>query len=180
MSSNFVLEIGGFFLFVAGLLYLTLSGRLMNMFRDRAPKPLFAIALVIGLAIYHWVPMLMLYDPVSQPEAAAPPERPSANFPDDTESAPTPAPKPEVARHSKKVLPPPPEAPKPAEPDHWKIVNVEGAPPPATVVVPPAANRAPTPRLAVLPTDSDPYESKAKRGIKAVGRFLHIQKKTQP
>lgn len=171
MSSNFVVEIGAFFLLVAGLLYLTLSGRLMNMFRDRAPKPLFAIAFVIGLAIYHWGPMF--HDTASPPEAAVPPES-HADFPD-----PPPEPKPAAAaRHSRRVLPPPPEAPKPPEAEHWKIVNVEEAPP-APVVVPPAADRAPAPRV-VLPTDSDPYQSKAKRGLKAVGRFLHLQKKTEP
>lgn len=158
--SNFAFEVGGVFLFVAGLMYLTLSGRLGNLFRDRAPKPLFLIALTIGFAVYHWAPMFRF----SMPELAAPERR-------------TPIPGP----------PPPPEPPRPtkhaskpmvkaeAVPENARIVIVEEVP--ATQVFVPQASE---PAISVpLSPASDPYESKAKRGIKAVGRFLHLQKRAQ-
>jgi hypothetical protein len=158
--SNFAFEVGGVFLFVAGLMYLTLSGRLGNLFRDRAPKPPFLIALTIGFAVYHWAPMFRF----SAPELAAPERR-------------TPIPGP----------PPPPEPPRPtkhaskpmvkaaAAPENARIVIMEVVP--ATQVFVPQASE-PAISIPASPA-SDPYESKAKRSIKAVGRFLHLQKKAQ-
>jgi hypothetical protein len=164
--SNIALDVGGIFLVMAGLMYLSLSGRIGDMFRDRAPKPLFAIALVLGFAVYHWGPML--YGRLSLPELAAP--DPRVAIPE-----PTPAAKPDAPKHPVRALPrasAPPTATAP-EPEHWQAVIVQEAPP-AQVLAPPAPN------AALSPSGPDPYESKAKRGLNAVGRFLHIQKKPQP
>lgn len=158
--STFAFEVGGVFLFVAGLMYLTLSGRLGNMFRDRAPKPLFLIALAIAFAAYHWAPMFRF----SAPELAAPERRTSIPGP--------PAP-PEPPRATKPASKP---AVKAAVPQDGRMVIVEEVP--ATQVFVPHASE-PATSVPSSPA-SDPYESKAKRGVKAVGRFLHLQKKAQP
>jgi hypothetical protein len=162
--SNIALDVGGVFLLMAGLMYLSLSGRLGNMFRDRAPKPLFAIALVLGFAIYHWGPML--YGRFSLPELPAPQPRAATPVP--------PAADPEAAKQPARALPPAPLR----APERWQTVIVQEVPP-VQVFVPPATEPTPAP-TALAPAGPDPYESKAKRGVKAVSRFLHLQKKTEP
>lgn len=175
-----ILEIVGVFLFVGGFMYLILSGRLVDMFRNREPKPILLILLITGFAFYHWGTLLMAPDTDSgtsaqpEPRAAAVPE-------------PEP-PRPVTARHRAKA-PTPAPASKPAraaEPEHWETIIVkEGTP--EQVVVPQAADPAPAtasaPAVSAEPPadgpSSDPYESKAKRGIKALGRFLHLRKKDQ-
>lgn len=161
-------DVGLLFLLVGGLLYLTLSGRLFNMFRDRAPKPLLAIAAVVGLAIYRWSSMGP--DSVSRPEAVAPESASEVPPPPVAPSAPKPA----AVKRRPKAENGPAAAPL-AQPDtaHWKTVVVEEVP--ATqVVVPPAAEPV---KAAAAPTAGpDPYESKAKRAAKAVGRFFRYRK----
>jgi hypothetical protein len=158
---NFTLELIGIFLFVAGLMYLSLTGRLGDMFRDRAVGQLLLVTLVTGLAIYHWGGML--WERANLPDEA--PE-PHASIPS---SPPPPA---EPRRATKRPSRPAPgvEEPIPPPPSE-ETAEVQEAPP-TEVLAPPA----------VVPTSSgpDPYESKAKRGIRAVGRFLHLQKKTNP
>jgi hypothetical protein len=162
--SNFAFEVGGVFLFVAGLMYLTLSGRLGNLFRDRAPKPLFLIALVVGLAVYHWGPMF--WDRASRPEVPAPERRAAIPAPP-LPIKPEPVKIPPSARARVKPVPPKAAA------EHGQAVIVQEVP--ATeVFVPPADS----PRSADRP-ESDPYESKTKHALKAVGRFLHLRK-TEP
>ncbi len=159
MLVNVSLEVVSIFLFVGGYMYLILSGQLRNMFRDRAPKPLLLIALVTGFAFYHWGAILT---------APAPPEQEAA---------------PESRAASREPKPPapvaikrPPKAATPAPataPEHWQTIVVEEGRP-EQVVVPQAAD--PAPLAPPEPSGPDPYESKAKRGIRAVGRFLHLRK----
>jgi len=170
---GFGLEIIGIFLFVGGFGYLILSGRLVNMFRDREPRPLLLIAVITGLAFYHWGTMLT--EPGSQPESA-PPE-PRAVVPEPLPSQPAP-----VKRFPRAPTPVPLSDPvrvpeHEVEREHWKTVIVEEGTPPE-IWVPQAVDPAPklTPPSRSGP---DPYESKAKRGIRAVGRFLHLRK-TEP
>jgi hypothetical protein len=160
---NFALELSGIFLFVAGLMYLSLTGRLGDMFRDRAVGQLLLVTLVTGLAIYHWGGMLWeranLPDEAPEPSASIPSPAPPPPEPHRATRPPSrPAPKVEELTPA-----PPSEAPQ--------TVEVQEAPP-TEVLAPPV----------VVPTSSgpDPYESKAKRGIRAVGRFLHLGKKTNP
>ena len=155
------LDIIGAFLFVGGFLYLILSGRLRNMFRDRAPKPLLLIALITGLAFYHWE--TILFEPGSQPESAPP--KPRAAVPETLPAPPVP-----VKRLAR--APTPARAPEhQPQHEHWKtLVIEEGTPVP--VFVPQATDPVPRP-------GPDPYEPKAKRGVKAVGRFLHLRKTEQ-
>ena len=161
---SFALEIVGFFLFVGGFMYLVLSGRLANMFRDRAPKPLMLLALVAGIAFYHWGTFLSMPD---TPATAPPPHRAEISEP---QPAPPVATKRPARPAPPKAVPEPSSAP---EPEHWQTIIVkEGTP--EQVFVPQAKDPSPDP----LPARSapDPYESKSKRGIKAVGRFLHLRK----
>jgi hypothetical protein len=158
---NFTLEAGGIFLFVAGMMYLSLTGRLGDMFRDRAVGQLLLVTLVTGLAIYHWGGMLLAR--ANMPEEA--PE-PPASIP--APALPSPAP-------HRATRPPSRNAPTVEEPTPAPLAED-----PPTVIVqeaPPTVLLAPP---AVVPPSSgpDPYESKAKRGIRAVGRFLHLAKKT--
>jgi hypothetical protein len=167
---NFALEIAGVFLFVAGLGYLLLSGRIANMFRDRAPKPLLFITLITGCAVHHWVAILS--DPMPAAEPLSPP--PSAEVP-----APPP-PSPAIVRHPVRAAKPGP-APQPLEPaetEHWETIIVQEGKP-EQIVVPQATDPAPASPQASPRSSPDPYESKAKRGIKAVGRFLHLRKTPQ-
>lgn len=165
---NFAFEIVGLFLFVGGMGYLLLSGRIANMFRDRAPKPLLLIALITACAVHHWVSIL------SQPAAEPPSAPPSAAVPT------PPAPAPVIVRHPTKSAKPA-RAPQPtaaAATEHWETIIVEeGAP--QQVFVPQATDPVPASQPASARSGPDPYESKAKRGIKAVGRFLHLRKATQ-
>jgi hypothetical protein len=164
---NFVLEIVGFFLFIGGFCYLVLSGRLINMFRDRAPKPLVLIAIVTAIAFHHWVGIL--FEPEARAETVSTPVQ--FEVPD------PPAPAPLVVKH--RARPVSEAAPVAAvdptrepEPEPLKAIVVEEAP--VQSFVPKMLERAP----ARVPERSgpDPYESKAKRGIKAVGRFLRFRK----
>ena len=163
---NFAFEIVGIFLFVGGMGYLLFSGRIANMFRDRAPKPLLLIALITAVAMHHWVTILS--QPVPAAEPPSPP--PSAEVP-----AP-PAPAPAIVRHPTRSAKPTQAAQSPAvETEHWETTIVqEGTPKEA--FVPQAIDPVPTSQPESQRNGSDPYESKAKRGIKAVGRFLHLRK----
>jgi len=169
---NIGLEIIGVFLFVGGFMYLVLSGRLADMFRDRAPKPLLLIALITGCAMYHWATILS--EPLPMPDQTA--AAPSAEVP-------SPPAAPVAVRRPAKAAtvthaPAPPRA---SETEHGKMIIFDEYtprevfvpqatdPPPAPAAAPPAAQPGP-----------DPYESKAKRGIKAVGRFLHLRKLDKP
>jgi hypothetical protein len=163
---SFVLEIIAFFLFVGGFMYLLLSGRLADMFRDREPKPLLLIALISGCALYHWTSIL------SEPAAPEPPSTaPSTEVPEPSKPVPV------TVRHKARAATST-QAPAPpgSEPEHWETIIIQEAAPQqvlAPLAADPAPSRAPTRSLA------DPYESKAKRGIKAVGRFLHLRKTEQ-
>ncbi|HVP00544.1 MAG TPA: hypothetical protein VMT15_20870 [Bryobacteraceae bacterium] len=158
------LEIVSIFLFVGGFMYLILSGQLRNMFRDRAPKPLLLIALVTGFAFYHWGTILMAPAP---PEEEAAPE-PRVAVPEKKPPAPV------VTKRLAKPATPRPvaDAPQPEEPEHWHTVIMEDGKP---VVSPQAPDSEPS--SAPVRSSPDPYESKAVRGIKAVGRFLHLRKR---
>jgi hypothetical protein len=161
---NFALEASGIFLFLAGLMYLSLTGRLGDMFRDRAVGQLLLVTLVSGLAVYHWGGIL--WDLANQPDAV--PE-PSASIP----APPPPAPAPHrPAKLASRPAPPQVEEPAPIPPPEAPQTIIVREAPPTEVLAPPV----------VVPTSSgpDPYESKAKRGIRAVGRFLHLAKKTNP
>jgi len=167
---GFGLDIIGAFLFVSGFLYLILSGRLRNMFRDRAPKPLLLIALITGLAFYHWA--TILFEPGSQPESAPP--KPHAAVPETLPAPPVPVKR--LARAPTPLPGPVRAAEHEPQHEHWKTVVIdEGTP--VQVFVPQATDPAPAP----LPARSgpDPYEPKAKRGIRAVGKFLHLRKTEQ-
>jgi hypothetical protein len=162
-------DVGLLFVLVGGLLYLTLSGRLINMFRDRAPKPLLAIAAVVGLAIYHWSSMGP--DSASGPEAVAPESASEVPPPPVAPSAPKAA----AVKRRPKVENAPAAAPV-AQPEstHWKTVIVEDVP--ATQVVVPTAAEPVKAAAAAPAAGPDPYESKAKRAVKAVGRFFRYRK----
>ena len=168
---NLVFEIIGFFVFAGGMGYLLLSGRIANMFRDRAPKPLLLIALITAFAMHHWAAIL------SEPVAAAEPPlpAPSAEVPAPPEPAPV------VVRHparpAKAAQAPAPQPPA-ATTEHWTTVIVEEGTP-EQVFVPQATDPIPASQPAAARGGPDPYESKAKRGIKAVGRFLRLRKTTQ-
>jgi hypothetical protein len=162
---SFALEIVGFFLFVGGFVYLILSGRLANMFRDRAPKPLMLLSLVVGIAFYHWGTILSTSD--TSPATAPPQPRAEVSEP---QPAPPVATKRPARAATLKAVPEPSSAP---EPEHWQTIIVkEGTP--EQVFVPQAKDPASDPPPAH--SAPDPYESKSKRGIKAVGRFLHLRK----
>lgn len=169
---NIGLEIIGVFLFVGGFLYLVLSGRLADMFRDRAPKPLLLIALITGCALYHWATILS--EPLPTPERTA--AVPSAEVP-------APPPAPVAVRHPARAatLTHGPAAPAPPETEQGKMIIFDEYTP-KEVFVPQATD--PPPALAAAPPAAvpgpDPYESKAKRGVKAVGRFLHLRKPDNP
>lgn len=163
---SFVLEIIGVFLFVGGFMYLVLSGRLVDMFRDREPKPLLLIALITGCAVYHWATILSEPAPAPEPPLAVP----SAEVPTPAQPAPV------TVRHKARAatLTQAPEPPASAsEPEHWETIVIEEAAL-QQVVVPQAID--PAPARAPARPGPDPYESKAKRGIKALGRFLHLRK----
>jgi len=85
-----------------------------------------------------------------------------------------PKPAPMTVRHNTKAATST-QAPEPprSETEHWETIVVqEGTP--QQVLVPQANDPAP----AQPPAQSgpDPYESKAKRAIKAAGHFLHLRK----
>lgn len=164
-----IFEVGGVFLFVVGMMYLTVTGKLGDMFRDRAAGQLFLVTVVTGFALYHWGGMI--WDQANMPEIA--PETQVSN----PEPPPPPEP-PRVSRRHAKSAPPPVAATAGERP---QVVIVEEVPA-AEVFVPPAeepSKAAPSPAAPISPA-SDPYESKAKRGIKAVGRFLHLRAKHEP
>jgi hypothetical protein len=148
--SNFALEVGVVFFLIAAMMYLSLSGKLDSLFRSRAYGPLLGILLLAGLAVYFWGSLA----------------RERFSFPTFGISASAP-PTPEAT--AKKTVRPLPIAAAP-RPRHTETIAIEEVP--ARSVAPPD----PQP----LPTSSDPYESKAKRGIKAIGRFLrdHPKKAT--
>jgi hypothetical protein len=140
------------------------------MFRDRAPTPLLLIALITGCAMYHWVTMLSEPAPAAEPPSAAP----SATVPE------PPAPAPVIVQHpvrSAKAAPTP-QSTAAAATEHWQTIIVQEGKP-ERILVPQAADPVPASQPALAPSGSDPYESKAKRGIKAVGRFLHLRKTIQ-
>jgi hypothetical protein len=165
---NIGLEIVGVFLFVGGFMYLVLSGRLADMFRDRAPKPLLLIALITGCALYHWATILS--EPLPMPEQTA--ALPAAEVP-----APPPAPVAVKRPARAATLAHAPEPPPASETEHGKMIIFDEYAP-KEVFVPQATD--PQPALAATPPVArpgpDPYESKAKRGIKTMGRFLHLRK----
>lgn len=168
IASNIALEIAGVFLVMGGLMYLSLSGKLGDMFRDRAPKPLLLIALIVGFAFYHWGRMLYNYADSLPPEVSAAPATPEP-----VSAAPKPVAHSPKKRMAAALVP----APIPETPVSRPMVVIEEEVPAAKDVTPPVAE-APPP---VMPEPAaDPYESKAKRGLKAVGRFLHLHKKTTP
>ena len=168
---NIGLEIIGVFLFVAGFMYLVLSGRLADMFRDRAPKPLLLIALITGCALYHWATILSVPSPMPEQTAVAP----SAEVP-----APPPTPVAVLRPARAATLTHAPESPPASATERGKMIIFDESTP-KEVFVPQATD--PPPAAAATPPiprpGPDPYESKAKRGIKAVGRFLHLRKATQ-
>lgn len=166
------LEIVGVFLFVGGFLYLALSGRLVNMFRDRAPKPILLVVLVTVFAVHHWLALLSEPLPSSEP--------PARHQEVETVEPPQPAPRaPKRHRVKDTARPAPAPAARPVEAtesERWDTVIVkEGTP--EQVFVPQAVD--PAPPLQPSRPGPDPYESKAKRGIRAIGRFLHLRKTEQ-
>jgi hypothetical protein len=169
---NFAFEIVGLFLFIGGMAYLLLSGRIANMFRDRAPKPLLLIALITACAVYHWVTILSEPVPAAEPPSAPP-----------SAAVPIPhAPAPMIVRRPVRAAKPAPAlAPTPHPPaatEHWETIIVEEAAP-QQVFAPQATDPVPASQAPSARSGPDPYESKAKRGIKALGRFLHLRKATQ-
>jgi hypothetical protein len=166
---NIGLEIIGVFLFVGGFAYLVFSGRLADMFRDRAPKPLFFIALITGCALYHWATILSEPLPTPQHAAAAP-----------SAEAPAPPPTPVSVRRPARaatVTHAPGPDPETSKTERGKMIIFDEYTPKEVLVpqvVDPEPARAATPPIASR--GPDPYESKAKRGIKAMGRFLHLRK----
>ncbi len=136
-------EIVGFFLFVGGFLYLALSGRLVNMFRDRAPKPILLVVLVTVVAVHHWLGLLSEPMPST---AAEPPERHK-----EVETVEPPRPAPRVPKRrpinaattpTPALDPPPAKAP---ESERWDTVIVkEGTP--EQVFVPQVVDPAPPPQ----------------------------------
>jgi hypothetical protein len=154
-------------------MYLVLSGRLADLFRDRAPKPLLLIALITGCALYHWATILS--DPLPTPEQTA--AVPSAEVP-------APPPAPVAVRHPARAaalthaLAPPPAA---STTEHGKMIVFDEFTP-KEVLVPQATDppQAPAATPPAARPGPDPYESKAKRGIKAVGRFLHLRNPDNP
>lgn len=148
-------------------MYLVLSGRLANMFRDRAPKPLLLIALITGCAVYHWATILS--EPLPMPEQTA--AAPSAEVP-------TPPAAPMAVRRPARAatLTHAPAPPPALETEHGKMIIFDEYTP-KEVFVTQATDPQPVP--AATPPSArpgpDPNESKAKRGIKAVGRFLHLR-----
>jgi hypothetical protein len=165
---NIGFEIIGVFLFVGGFMYLVLSGRLADMFRDRAPKPLLLIALITGCALYHWA--VILTEPLPTPAQTA--AAPAAEVPT---APPAPVAVKRPARTATRAHSP--EPPPASETEHGKMIIFDEYTP-KEVFVPQAID--PQPALATTPAAArpgpDPYESKAKRGIKAMGRFLHLRK----
>lgn len=165
-------EIAGFFLFVGGFLYLALSGRLVNMFRDRAPKPILFVVLVTIFAVHHWLALL------SEPLPSSAAEPPEHHQEVETVEPPRPAPRVPKRRPVKETATPAsaPDARPVEAPASWDTVIVkEGTP--EQVFVPQAVDPAPPPQSSR--PGPDPYESKAKRGIKAIGRFLRFRKNEQ-
>ena len=169
---NFALEIIGLFLFVGEMGFLLLSGRIANMFRDRAPKPLLFIALITAFAMHHWVTIL------SQPLPAAEPPSPVLTG----EVPAPPAPAPVIIRRPVRATKQPAAVPTPQRPadatERWETIIVEEGTP-EQVFVPQATDPKPASQPALARSGPDPYESKAKRGLKALGRFLHLRKATQ-
>jgi hypothetical protein len=168
---NIFLEIIAVFLFVGWFMYLVLSGRLADMFRDRAPKPLLLIALITGCAVYHWATILSEPMPASEQTPAAPPaEVPAPPAPVAVKRPARPA----TLAHA-------PEPPPASETEHGKMILFDEYTP-KEVFVPQATDPQPAPATSppAARPGPDPYESKAKRGIRAVGRFLHLRKPHNP
>jgi hypothetical protein len=172
-----VLEISVFFLFTGGMLYLLFSGRLGDMVRDRAPKPLLLIALISAIAIYHWVSLLQGIAALPDTSTAAPRVVVPIPEPAGLEQEPV---KRQVNTAARSVAAKPPSE---TETSHWKTIVVDDALAPNGAENDTAAAQEPAPAApkpvatpAPLPTTADPYESKSKRALKAVGHFLRYRK----
>jgi hypothetical protein len=162
MISTIALEIGGTFLLAALLMYGTMTGLLPRVFHARKPAGVVLVVLLAAVAFYYFGPDLSpAWRAAIAPAAPRPPAVPkfparSAESPKPRASASRPAPRAEIT-----ILEDPP-APAP---------EIEPAPEAAAA----DASRSAATAAAPLSNDS-PYDSGIKRGIKRVGRLLHIRK----
>jgi hypothetical protein len=160
MISTIAFEIGGVFLLAALLIYGTMGGFLPRVFHAGKPAGLAIFVLAIAGAVYYFSPEILSAwrDFTASSLPSSPPKAtPSlSDVPKVHPIKPRPAPQ---ARTT--VVEAPPEAqPVPA--------------PVSPVAIAPAPD-PPAPRAEA--SGDSPYDSGIKRGIKRVGRFLHLRKK---
>ena len=164
MFSTFAYEIGAAFLLAALLMYGTLSGFIPRTLRAGKSLPIFLAAALLLLAIYQF-----------SPDLSAVWSSIRANAPDRVSTPPAPA---VSASTPHPALPATPhEDVKKRPAPRWKSIVLDASVPPAiepTAVTPEPAQISPP---AAESSGSSPYDSKAKRAVKAVGRFFHIGRK---
>lgn len=179
MPSTVSYQVGAVFLLCACLMYGTLSGFFPRVLRGGKAAPLLIGLVLLGFVVYRFAPAT-----VNNTVAPAVPASPRP--------APKPAPVVTHARTPKRPAPQvrakmidqavpvaPPAAVKPEPVTPPPIAPVLPSPEPSPSAAPtPSEDRA-SPRPADLSGDDDPYDSGLKRGIKRLGRFLHLVRKKE-
>ena len=161
MSQLLAYQVGGVFLLCALLMFGTVNG-----FGGRlriGTSPLLAIvgALLLFLLYDYRADIETMWPSFNTPEQVAEPV---------IQQAPAAA-----VVHTKS------HSAKPHQPEPWRGVVTEVEPEPAPVVTAPAVEppAAPDPTNYLGPHENSPYDSKTKRAVRSVGRFLHIIPKEQ-
>jgi hypothetical protein len=156
MGQLLAYQIGGVFLLAALFMLGTMTGLVPKLFRGNITGILCGIVVLGFVAHFYGSDALAWWHSSSVPKTI-------------------PAPVPAVAVHTTRPRAPQPSEPtKPPEP---KVIawsdDVPAAQPKAAD---PEPTQSPEPAATLEPDESSPYDSKAKRAIKSIGRVLHIHK----